>query len=64
MDSIALGVGLIPHDLDPDYNLTNVAFSWKCTEFNETYMYIQIQFENPLYVSRGGMDILEVTVRN
>jgi len=38
-------------------------FEWNCTKFTEKYMQIQLNFTNPLYVSYGGTDYIEVLVK-
>lgn len=55
-DSETLQLELIPSGLVMDRYLN---FDWVVTDFTEKYFVIQLEFENPLYVSSNGADYLE-----
>ena len=57
-----LDIKIIPYE-DNEY-ADMLSFDWSCVKFTETYMQIQLSFTNPLYVSNGGTDYIEVRVIN
>ena len=39
-------------------------FNWRCVNYNSTFLLLQLNFTNPLYVSFGGSDIVNIAVIN
>lgn len=49
-----LEIALIPYPENPFADLLD--FNWTCLKFGETELVIDLRFEQPLQVSRGGSD--------
>ena len=56
---------LIRGDAENSAHMEDLSFEIEVTEFNNTYLLLQVNFENPLLVSAGYVrDIMRVTVND
>ena len=55
---------LVPgYDNYDEIDMSKLAFTWNVTTYSERFMIIQLDFENPIYVSMTGVnDILVLRV--
>ena len=54
----SLKVELVPGQ---EADLDKKGLSWKLSEFDDDNLKLQIQFENPEYISMGKLDYLKIT---
>ena len=54
-------IELIPAN---DLNLDKKKFKWYLKMYSETGLSLQLEFENPSYISFGGTDTLKITFQN
>ena len=62
VNETALNLVIIPNEEDTD--MSRKAFNWTATSFTADKMVLQIDFENPVYISSSGRDILEIQILN
>lgn len=60
VDSAVLRVEVVPHI--QHNNVTKLEFSFNCTEFRPDYLTLQLDFNEPAYVSYQGVDKILVRV--
>ena len=62
VNETALNLVIIPNEEDTD--MSRKVFNWTATSFTADKMLLQIDFENPVYISSRGRDILKIQVLN
>ena len=60
IDDKSIKVSLIPNENQE--NVTKLGFDYECIEFNKRQIILQIEFDNPLFISQGGVDKIEIEV--
>mgnify|MGYP000883664352 CR=1 FL=1 len=60
IDQSVLKLTLIPNEKQT--NFSKLEFTFNCTEFNKTSMKLQLNFENPVFISAFGYDYLQIDI--